>query len=88
MSAPLDWAMSRTDSAISAEYYRVTRCGRYSIAQISLGGDLRYTAWLRSKQAHKAPTQLGMYVKPESAKNCCQRHADKRAANPPEKPAA
>ena len=86
---PLEWGVSRTDSAINAMYYRLSRCGRYSISETRSKDVVRYEAWLRSVpeivrnltdvvRPHVPARRLGMFAKPQTAKDCCQRHADKR----------
>lgn len=76
----LDWAVARHDSAINTQYYRVTTCGRYSVAQVTLSGVVHYEGWLRPRPGIERK-RLGMFAKPESAKRCCQRHADKITPN-------
>jgi len=73
----LEWGVSRSDSAINAKYYRLSRCGLYSVCQINLGPVTRYEAW-RRHILEKPAKRLGIFAKPESAKGCCQRHADRR----------
>lgn len=72
----LDWAVARHDSAVNTQYYRVTTCGRYSVAQVTLHGIAHYEGWLRARGGNPS-TRLGMFAKPETAKRCCQRHVDK-----------
>lgn len=85
----LEWGVSRTDSAINAKYYRLSACGRYSVCEIRLSKTVRYEAWLRSVpeivrnltdvvRPHVPARRLGMFAKPQTGKDCCQRHADKR----------
>jgi hypothetical protein len=73
----LEWGISRTDSAINAKYYRLSRCGRYSVCQVNFRDVARYEAW-RLHVLEKPAKRLGMFAKPDTAKGCCQRHADKR----------
>lgn len=74
----LDWGVSRSDSAINAKYYRLSTCGRYSVCEIRSRDLVRYEAWRRPISGGEPAKQLGVFAKPDTAKRCCQRHADKR----------
>jgi hypothetical protein len=78
LATELEWGVSRADSAINAKYYRLSRCGRYSVCEIRLKGIVRYEAWRRPISTSEPAKRLGMFAKPETAKSCCQRHVDKR----------
>lgn len=86
----LVWIRNGEDSAVNAWWYRISVCGRYSVAKICDQGELSWEAWVRGKpelvrnltivvSPFIPPKRLGRYREAELARNRCLRHAREEA---------
>jgi hypothetical protein len=82
----IEFLPPRHDWSVNRRYYRVSTCGRYSVAAVYVFGVVSYEAWLRGRSEvvrnHSEvvspfvpPQRLGAYKSAARAERRCIRHA-------------